>query len=155
MNLQRGIKQVIVVLLLLISQKIDVMAQAKKSTSTDAVAAAVETLRKAMVDADSVTLSQMVSPHLSYGHSSGVVQDKQTFIHALTSGSSDFVTIELSNQTIQVTGSTAIVRHVLSGATNDGGKPGNVKINIILVWQKVKGSWQLLARQAFKVPAAS
>ncbi|WP_158829193.1 nuclear transport factor 2 family protein [Mucilaginibacter lacusdianchii] len=155
MKLQNVIKQLIVVVLLLIIHKADVMAQAKKSTSAEAVAAAVETLRKAMVDADSVTLLQMVSPHLSYGHSSGVVQDKQTFIHALTSGSSDFVTIELSNQTIQVTGRAAVVRHVLSGTTNDGGKPGNVKINILMVWQKVKGSWQLLARQAFKVPAAS
>jgi ketosteroid isomerase-like protein len=155
MKMQSIVKSIICALLLLGVQKLSVVAQTQKSASTEAVAAVVETLKVAMVNADSVKLSQIVSDHLSYGHSSGIVQDKKTFIHSLTSGASDFVAIELSNQTIEVSGSTAIVRHVLSGATNDGGKPGNVKINILLVWQKVKGQWLLLARQAFRVPAAS
>ena len=116
-----------------------------------AVSAAVEALRKAMVDPDKAMLEKLTMPELSYGHSSGVVQNKTEFVEALTSGKSDFVSIELSAQSIWIVDKTAIVRHILSAATNDGGKPGQTKLSILLVWQKQKGEWKLLARQAVKV----
>lgn len=123
-------------------------AQSKKEK---AVAAAVEQLRKAMIDGDRAALENIVSGQLSYGHSSGALDTKTEFVEKIASGKSDFVTIELSEQTILVTGKTAIVRHVLKAKTNDGGKPGEVNLKILLVWQKEGKSWKLLARQAVKV----
>ena len=117
----------------------------------NAVAAAVESLRKAMIDPDKATLEKLTAPALSYGHSSGKVQDKAAFVDALVSGSSDFVTIDLSEQTIKITGNTAVVRHVLNGTNNDGGKAGVVKIAVLLVWVKESKEWKLLARQAVKL----
>ena len=116
-----------------------------------AVAVAVETLRKAMVDPDKAILEKLTSADLSYGHSSGKVQDQAAFVDALVSGSSDFVTIDLSEQSIKVTNNTAIVRHVLNATNNDGGKPGVVKIAVLLVWVKQNKEWKLLARQAVKI----
>ena len=82
----------------------------------------------------------------------GMLQSKTEFIHSIASGVSDFVTIDLSEQKITISGNTAIVRHVLSATTNDAGKgPGKVKIGILLVWVKSKSGWHLLARQAVKV----
>lgn len=124
-------------------------AQSKDET---AVAAAVESLRKAMVDGDKAGLEKYSAPELSYGHSSGKVETKTEFVEAIASGKSDFVSIELSNQTIKLAGNAAIVRHVLTGATNDNGVAGNVKLSILTVWQKQKGEWKLLARQAVRVP---
>ena len=123
-------------------------AQSKDSA---AVNAAVELLRKAMIDADKAGLQKVTADQLSYGHSSGRVEDKATFIENIVSGKSDFVTIDFTNQTVAVAGDAAIVRHTLSATTNDGGTPGTVKLNILLVWQKQKGQWKLLARQAVKV----
>ncbi|RYF14680.1 MAG: nuclear transport factor 2 family protein, partial [Flavobacteriales bacterium] len=60
--------------------------------------------------------------------------------------------IDLKNQTIKITGKTAIVRHELHAKTNDGGKPGDVHIGIMLVWQQQGNDWKLLARQAYKLP---
>jgi len=125
------------------------MAQSKDES---AVAAAVESLKKAMIDADKAGLQKLTAEQLSYGHSSGKIEDKPTFIENIVSGKSDFVTIDLTNQTIAVSGDAAIVRHTLSASTNDGGNPGSVKLNILLIWQKQKGEWKLLARQAVKVP---
>lgn len=119
-----------------------------------AVAAAVEALRKAMVDPDKATLEKLTLPQLSYGHSNGMVQNQTVFIEALTSKQSDFVNINLSEQSITVVDRTAIVRHLLSADTNDGGKPGHVNLSILLIWQKQKGEWRLLARQAVKVVPA-
>lgn len=124
------------------------MAQNKEEA---AVTAAVENLRKAMVDGDKAGLQNITADQLSYGHSSGKVEDKTTFVDNIVTGKSDFVTIDLTNQTIAVSGDAAIVRHTLSATTNDGGKPGSVKLNILLIWQKQKGQWKLLARQAVKV----
>jgi ketosteroid isomerase-like protein len=126
-----------------------VQAQSKDET---AVAAAVASLRKLMVDPNKAALEKITADELSYGHSSGKVQTKAEFIEALTSGSSDFVSIDLTDQTIKLAGNTAIVRHTLSASTNDGGKPGTVKLGILTIWQKQKGQWKLLARQAVKLP---
>jgi len=116
-----------------------------------AVATAVESLRKAMVDADKKVLENLSSEKLSYGHSSGVVEGKADFVDKIASGKSDFVTIELTEQSISISDKAAIVRHVFNATTNDGGKPGTVKIKVLLVWQKEKGGWKLLARQAVKL----
>jgi hypothetical protein len=41
---------------------------------------------------------------------------------------------------------------VFKAKTNDAGKaPGEVNIKVLLIWQKQKGSWKLLARQAVRV----
>jgi len=124
------------------------MAQSKEEA---AVTAAVENLRKAMIDGDKAGLQNITADQLSYGHSSGRVEDKATFVDNIVSGKSDFVTIDLTNQTIAIAGDAAIVRHTLSATTNDSGNPGSVKLNILLVFQKQKGQWKLLARQAVKV----
>jgi signal transduction histidine kinase len=123
-----------------------------QSGNETAVANAIERLRIAMIDGDKSVLENIVSEKLSYGHSGGHIDDKKNFIEKISSGKSDFVTIDLSDQTISISGKTAIVRHQLSARTNDGGKPGEVHLLVLLVWQKQGGNWKLLARQAVKMP---
>jgi ketosteroid isomerase-like protein len=123
------------------------LAQSKDETK---VADAVQQLRKAMLDADSVALARLTAEKLSYGHSGGLIENKQEFMHKLVSGRSDFVTMELSDQTISVSDNVALVRHTLKGSTMDNGKAGDVHLKVLLVWQKQKGGWKLLARQAIK-----
>jgi hypothetical protein len=113
-----------------------------------AVATQVDALKKAMIDGDKKALESLVDDHLSYGHSGGKIEDKPTFVDNIVSGKSDFVTMDITNQTIYVTGTTAIVTHDIDANTNDSGKPGNVKLHILLVWVKEGGAWKLLARQA-------
>ena len=125
-----------------------IMAQSKEEKE---VAAVVENLRKAMVDADKTALDNLTAADLSYGHSSGTMEDKSTFVGSLVSAKYDFVTIALTDQTIKIVNDVAIVRHKLKAETNDGGKPGAANIGILLIWQKQKGAWKLLARQAFKL----
>lgn len=127
------------------------LTTAAQSKQEKAVADAVEQLRKAMVDADSLMLDKLTAEQLSYGHSSGHIDDKATFIQKIVSGKSDFVSMELPDQIISVSKNIAIVRHKLNAVTNDNGKPGEVHLAILLVWQKLHGEWKLLARQAVKL----
>lgn len=134
--------------LLLVLVTAPVFAQSKDEK---AIAAAVESLRKAMVDPDKAALDALVLDELTYGHSNGLIQDKAAFETALLSKSSDFVTIDLTEQTVTVVGNTAWVRHILTATTNDGGKPGTAHLSVLLVWLRQKGQWRLFARQAVKI----
>jgi ketosteroid isomerase-like protein len=111
---------------------------------------AVNQLTAAMISGDREALANIVSDHLSYGHSGGHVEGKEEFVEKIASGKSDFVTIDISDQTIDIDGNTGIVRHTLNATTNDSGKPGLVKLKVLLVFKKQNGSWKLIARQAVK-----
>lgn len=115
------------------------------------VAEAVNRLTKLMISPDSLALNKLVLNDLSYGHSSGKVETKQEFMHALLSGASDFVDINLTDQKIIVQNKTALVSHTLNAKTNDKNIPGTVKLHVLLIWSKEKAGWKLLGRQAVKV----
>ena len=141
------IKNLIFSAVLFLSMAVGATAQSKDETE---VAAAVEKLRTAMVDGDKKELEDIVSDKLSYGHSGGHVEGKAEFVDKIVTGKSDFVTIDLSDQTISINGNTAVVRHKLEAKTNDNGKPGDVHLLVLLVFQKDHKQWKLLARQAVK-----
>jgi hypothetical protein len=123
----------------------------KPTKDSMAVANAVEALRNAMLDPTATNLMALTSPLLSYGHSGGAIDDQQLFIEKLVSGKSDFVELNFTNQSITMSGDVALVRHELHAKINDGGKPGEVHLKVLLVWQWQKAGWLLLARQAVKM----
>lgn len=116
------------------------------------VADAVSAWRKAMIDADKTALEALLAPELSYGHSNGKIEDRAMLLESIGSGQSDFITMEISEQSIKMVGKTAIVRHKLAGEVNDGGKPSSLKLFVLQIWQKQGPSWKLLARQAARQP---
>ncbi len=115
------------------------------------VAAGVEKLRAAMVSGNKADLESILSDDLTYGHSNGKIETKASFVNAISTKKSDFKKIDLDQQTISVTGDVAIVRHILTADTNDGGKPAHIQLGIVLVWQKQKGEWKIIGRRAFHV----
>ena len=117
-----------------------------------AVAKAAEQLRLAMIDPTKAALMALTAPELSYGHSGGSLETQAEFVEALVSNKSDFVTIDISNQTITVVDNTALVRHKLLAQTSNKGVPGEAKLSVLQVWVKQKGNWVMLARQAVKLP---
>ncbi|EHQ24488.1 nuclear transport factor 2 family protein [Mucilaginibacter paludis] len=140
-------------IILLFTVVLGIAAGTHAQTKDEAdVAAAVEKMRLAMISANKADLENIASDNLTYGHSSGKLQNKAEFVDAFISKASVFVTITLTDQTIKITGTTAIVRHKLNAETADGGKPGTVNLGIMLVFVKQHGAWKLLARQAYKLP---
>lgn len=140
-------KKIIVLLFVLAGCFQFANAQDKKIA---AVQNSINRLTDAMISGDRAALNESVSDSLSYGHSGGHVEGKEEFVEKLASGKSDFVSINLSEQSISINGNTAIVRHNLDAQTNDGGKPATVKLKVLLVFTKEHGDWKLLARQAVK-----
>jgi hypothetical protein len=112
---------------------------------------AFEQLIANMIDPVQQELENILADSLSYGHSGGLVETKNNFIEKLIGGKSDFVSIEITDQKIQLYKNTGIITHNLSAVTNDNGKPGTVKLHVLLVWVKKGKLWQLAARQAVKI----
>ena len=124
---------------------------AAQSGDEAAVAQTVEAFRHAMLKADRGQFEALTAEQLSYGHSAGRVEDKTQFIDAATGGQSRWTFITLTDQTIQIVGKNAIVRHTLTGETERDGKTNPVKIGVLMVWHKPDGDWKLLARQAVRL----
>ncbi|MGE6394080.1 nuclear transport factor 2 family protein [Chryseobacterium scophthalmum] len=123
----------------------------QKKDDTQAVTDAAEKLRLAMISGEKSALESLIVPELTYGHSGGHIDDAKEFVEKLVSKKSDFLTIDITDQNISIVGNTAIVRHHFNATTADLGKaPGDVTLDILLVWTKIKKDWKLLARQAVK-----
>lgn len=131
-----------------------VMAQKDSNAEQKVVANQVEALRIAMIDANAEKLKELTSAQLSYGHSGGHIENQEEFIQKIVSRKSDFVTIELQDQTISISENIAIVRHKLYAHTNENGVEKVIQLGVMLVWQKHKKNWLLIARQAFKLPTS-
>ena len=114
------------------------------------VLAACEALRSALLTADRAKLDGLCAEALSYGHSAGKVETKVEFIAANVADPPIWKSISLSGQTVHISGDTAIARHTMSAETQREGKSNLVKISVLLIWQKLAGSWKLIARQAVR-----
>lgn len=111
----------------------------------------VDALYKAMVDKDEATLKNLTADKLTYGHSSGTLEDKAQFIDAVMNGSFDYISITPEEQIIIISDDVALVRHIfVTNALNDG-EPTDVRIGNLMTFQKQNGKWKLLGRQAYKL----
>lgn len=113
---------------------------------------AVESLRAAMLTKDAKAFDDLSAKELSYGHSAGRIETKQEFIADATSDRSRWVDLAFNDRKLSLAGNNAVARFMLIGKTEaKDGKQTDVKIGVLTVWTRNAGSWQLLARQAFRI----
>lgn len=125
------------------------------SADEEAVAQAVEALRKAIFEQAKPQLEALCSDKLSYGHSGGRVETKAEFIEAVMTRKTVVKSITLSEHTIAVIGTEAIARHTWESVSEADGKTTNTKIGVLQVWKKHDNAWKLLARQGFRTQPAT
>src|SRR5712672_481335 len=110
----------------------------------DAVAKNLEAFRAAQASANAEALAALCAPELSYSHSSGVVEDKATFIANATNGKSKWLSLEYRDPKIRIVGPAAIVRFNWVGeqeAVADG-KKSATNLHILMNWQKQDAEWK-------------
>jgi len=140
-----------VISILLFTSLLLVTSVIAQSSTKNKVEASVEAFRKAMIDADKSALENLITKELSYGHSSGVVESKPQLLEVIVNGKNDYVTMDLSNQTISIVDNIALVRHTMVAEILIEGAVNTLKLGVLLVWQMKENKWQLLARQAYKL----
>lgn len=115
------------------------------------LAAAVEELRKAILAADKAKLAALTASELSYGHSSAVVQDQQTFINGVVNRKATVKSLDFPDLKTFTAGDIGVARHRYVSDSEQDGKANHVDIGVLAVWQKQGGAWKLVARQGYKL----
>ena len=118
-----------------------------------AVTQSVETLRKALLEADKGKLEQVASAQISYGHSDGRVQNKEQFIHGVMTRKQVVKSLSFPELKVAVVGDAAVARHIYLSESELEGKATTTRIGALQVWHKQDRGWKLLARQGFRLPA--
>ena len=116
------------------------------------IASNIESLNKAMLSVDEKTLNKLTADQLTYGHSSGRLEDKKEFIRKITSRENIYAEITTTNLAINKSGDVAICRFHSDVIVGDGNRQANLKLFVLMVWQKQSGEWKLLARQSTNRP---
>jgi Domain of unknown function (DUF4440) len=111
----------------------------------------VEALREALLKADKAQLERLSADQLSYGHSDGRVQNKAEFVDGVMTRKAIVKSINFPELKVALAGDAAISRHIYESESETDGKPNNVRIGTLEVWQKQGGNWKLLARQGYKL----
>ena len=101
---------------------------------------------------DAAAMEAILAKELVYTHSTGLVEDKNQYIAAVTSGNQKYDSIDYEAPAIQTYGSTAVLATtaVMTGSTK--GQPFNNRLRLLHVWVKQSGKWSLVAHQTTRLP---
>lgn len=113
---------------------------------------ALELHKAIFIDKDSLTLENLLSYEVNYGHSGGKVENRKEMIDNAAHNKSTYTDIKTEINQVIVNDNTAVVRCLLTGTeTKEDGKIIPLKLSILQTWTKVKKQWKLMGRQAVKV----
>jgi len=115
----------------------------------EAVLNAEDGWKAAVLKGDRSALERVLSTDLSYTHSSAKTQTKGQFIQDVTSGATVYKSIEFENTTMRQYGSAVVITHSAAITTV---QTGTSHLYLTEVWAKEEGRWQMVSRQATKLP---
>jgi hypothetical protein len=114
-----------------------------------AVLAAEQKWVDAVIHGDGAVLEKLMASDILYTHSSAMTQTRAEFIKAATSGSTKYTAIDFSDVVVRQYGKTAIITHKAVFKTVQNGE---THLFIGEVWAEQNGGWQMVSRQATKLP---
>jgi ketosteroid isomerase-like protein len=120
----------------------------KAASQTMEVLAASDAWRQAMMKKDAAGLRKLLHEDLIYSHSNARSQTKAEVIQATTTGKTTIEAIDFSDVTVRVIGTAALIRANVEMRNNADGKSTTNHLNVLHVWLKGPGGWQLVGRQA-------
>jgi ketosteroid isomerase-like protein len=102
---------------------------------------------------DRAALERVLHDDLTYSHSNTNNESKADVIRSVTTGKTTVEAIDFSDTTVRVYGNTALVKGKVVIRNNADGKSTTANLNILHVWVKGPKGWQLVARQATRLPS--
>ncbi|MBM3753699.1 MAG: nuclear transport factor 2 family protein [Acidobacteria bacterium] len=114
------------------------------AASGDEVDSAMQALRQAMLRSDGAALERLYGERLMYSHSDGRVENKTEAVAAASKGKrTEFA---FSNVKTEIYGDVALVRCDVT--VKNANQPAGIQMNVLHVWRKSDGRWQLVGRQS-------
>ncbi len=102
---------------------------------------------------DSAALEELLAKTLTYGHSSGKVQNRAEAIEGIIHNKSTYTDTSMKSYNVMLADDdAAVVRYTIREMeTNAEGKTVPLRLSVMLVWIKEKGKWKLFGRQAVRL----
>ena len=101
---------------------------------------------------DFAALERMFSPDLIYVHSSAIVDNKQSYIDSMRTGTVIYKTMRQSDVVVRTAGCLAILTGNGNYDVQVNGKDMNVQLRFHSIWQKKDGAMQYLSWQSTRIP---
>lgn len=114
------------------------------------VMAAMNVYKNALIQKDGAALNRILSPDLLYTHSGGQFETKKDVVASITGGKTTIQKVEFSDTTVHLYGNTALVKTRVDLWHSD---KEIVHMSVLHVWVKGPSGWQMVARQATKLPS--
>ncbi|WP_457787567.1 nuclear transport factor 2 family protein [Pseudomonas sp. PL-6] len=112
----------------------------------------LEALRhRAMCEADSAALEQLLAPDLLYIHSDGTCDGKQAYLQGLRSQKWRYQRIECHAQAVRIEGDCGVVSGLMQMNVVIAGQALAMTSRALGVWAKRREGWQLIAWQATRL----
>jgi ketosteroid isomerase-like protein len=119
------------------------------SSAKEAVLNAEIAWKQAVLKSDGNILDKLLSADLSYTHSSSKTQTKAQFIEDVTSGTTFYKSIDFENTKLRQYGDVVVVTQSAVITTT---QTGTSHLYLTEVWAHEGGRWQMVSRQATKLP---
>lgn len=103
----------------------------------------------AMLHRDQATLGKLLGDDLLYTHSSAKTETKADLLQVMATNSLTYTGIDFTDTRVRQYGDTVIVSH---NATITTAQTGVAHLYVVHVWAKQHRQWQLVQRQATKLP---
>ena len=141
-----------VLVMLLVVPLAPAVANARQVAADDKAVREVEDRRiKALVDDDFATLEAILADDLTYTHSSALVDTKASYLEALKTGKTKYVSVDRGTPAVRVYGPTAVLTGTADMVLR--GQPDTIRLRYTLVYAKRDGRWQMVAWQSTRLPA--
>ncbi len=111
-----------------------------------------ERRRAAMVGADITTLDEILHDGLTYMHSTGGADTKQSYLDGVGSGAFDYQKVDAEDRTIKIHGDIAFVFYHMMADVIIRGNPRFLDNRVLGVYVKEGGAWKLIAIQSGAIP---
>ncbi len=121
------------------------------SKARQEVLAAMDAWKQATMNRDGAALQKLLHEDLTYSHSDGRTETKADVLKVATAGKTIVEGIDFGETTVRVYGTTALVKGVVDFRNNAGGNKTTAHLNVLHVWLKGPGGWQLVARQSTRL----
>ena len=108
----------------------------------------------AMVAGDVAALDALLDDGLVYTHSSGVVDDKASYLEAIGSGRTRYVSQKRFDERVRMRGDCALVTGRAEIEVEVNGVHKSLRLRYLDVWVKTPRGWKFAAWQSTSIPAS-
>ena len=108
----------------------------------------------AMVARDFAALDKMVHDELLYTHSSGVTDNKASWLESMKSGKVKYKSASCSDRQVRFFGDVALTRGRAAIEVDIAGQPKSLRLLFLMAYTRTPQGWKFVAWQSTPQPAA-